>query len=254
MKDLSSDASILHARIDDLICQAENRGHAAGDFLTPAQQLICDSYLHKTLDENSYSLFGGAPGAERKVPVILDCSKNFSFDESAEIKALRITASSGEAPGHRDCLGALTALGIEREVIGDIVIFDYYAVIFVKNKIAPFIISSLEKIGHDRVKADYFDLPSDFKIEHKFEELCFTVSSMRADCIVSAVTGMSREAAKEYILRKNLDRNYTIFENPSGLLSEGDMLSLRHKGRFEISEAGELTRKGRIRISILRFI
>ena len=68
------------------------------------------------------------------------------------VSALGDYLPRGDKLTHRDFLGALMSLGIERETIGDILVEDGRCIVFVKSDIKDYIISQLFKIGNAGVK------------------------------------------------------------------------------------------------------
>ena len=63
---------------------------------------------------------------------------------------------------HRDILGSLMALGIKRETVGDILIEEGRAVVFVCGDVKEYILNQVEKIGRvgvDMTEGCSFPLP-----------------------------------------------------------------------------------------------
>lgn len=167
------------------------------------------------------------------------------------IKAVTFTFRKEDSVTHRDVLGSLMALGIERDTVGDIFVADGKAAVFVYEKVAPLISDSITKIGRVGVQVQTgtvagFTLPA-----RKYEELRFSVASMRLDNIVRCVAGTSRTGAVEkYITPQLVTLNGTVCTDVSKQLSEGDVFSVRGKGKFVLQCIGETGRKGNIHITV----
>lgn len=168
------------------------------------------------------------------------------------ISALEFRYRNCDKLNHRDFLGVLMSLGIERETVGDILVDDGRTIVFVKSDLKYYIVSQISKIGNVGVKiydADLSKLPKG----RGTEELSLVVSSLRLDNIVAAVAGMSREKTKSFILTGNVSLNYIQTMNISQQTVAGDVLIIRGKGKYILNAVMGETKKGRIRISLIHF-
>lgn len=272
---------LIKSRVSKLIEQSEY-SFACGKFLTPAEQAIFyrsaqslgSHYLNKCF------FFGGCRGADRRAAVFfpewldldeapannslysperedffIEASSGFDAMEVHGVSSVKITGSGYAELCHRDYLGAILGLGIERNMIGDIVTLNSAeAVAFAKTEICPYICASLEKIGRDTVKAALFEPDEDFKIIHSFEELSISVQSLRLDSIVGELCNLSRSEARERVEAALVDVNYTTEVKADKSLSEGDVVSVRGVGKFIIGSANGTTRRGKVRLSAKKFI
>ncbi len=171
------------------------------------------------------------------------------------IKCLKISGSGFASLAHRDFMGGLLSLGIERSLIGDIaVISENEAIVFVHKKIAPFICEELTKIGRDRVKTEVVEVPFEYVIPRKFEEIPITVSSLRIDSTVKALIGKSREAAADMVRAGLVELSYTTVCDVSASVHTGDILTVRGYGKYVVGESVGQTKSGRIRIICRKYI
>lgn len=133
---------------------------------------------------------------------------------------------------HPDVLGALLNLGLERNDIGDIYIGDDVCEFVVLNKDKDFVKFNLSKIKNERVNIDFKkdNILSSPKIDY-IENRGF-VSSLRLDNIVSEFINLSRSKAKILIQRRLVKVNYQIIDNPSKIIDENSLISIRKEGRF----------------------
>lgn len=133
---------------------------------------------------------------------------------------------------HPDVLGALLNLGLERNDIGDIYIGDGLCEFVVLNKDKDFVKFNLTKIKNERVSLDLKkdNILSKNKIEY-IEKRGF-ISSLRLDNIVSEFVNLSRSKAKTLIKRRLVKVNFQIIDNPSKIIEENSLISIRKEGRF----------------------
>lgn len=133
---------------------------------------------------------------------------------------------------HPDVLGALLNLGLERNDIGDIYVGDEICEFVVLNKDKDFVKFNLSKIKNERVNIDFKkdNILSSPKIDY-IENRGF-VSSLRLDNIVSEFINLSRSKAKILIQRRLVKVNYQIIDNPSKIIDENSLISIRKEGRF----------------------
>lgn len=219
-------------------------------FLDPHQRGV---YLkqHKPSPFVNVLLWGGHKDAER---VVLGIFPDFQEPEAAlfPISAIRITGT-GNA-GHRELLGSLLSLGIKREMVGDLLPFEGFAYVFCHEKIAAFVLSSLERVGRERVQCEAVPFEGLTLPERKFRLVEGTVASLRLDCVLSLALGESRAKVCEYIAGELVNINWETACSPSRTVCEGDVLSVRRFGRMELAEVGHETKKGRVHISVKRYI
>ncbi|MBR1534181.1 MAG: hypothetical protein IJ639_07440 [Ruminococcus sp.] len=205
------------------------------------------SYLRANISpKRDVSYFGGYPDAVR---VMLGAAAD---EYSFPIVALEFSYKPEFDLRHRDFLGSLMALGLRRETIGDILCEKGRAVAFVRDDIADFILSQVDKIGRVGVKIAYADL-TDLPVPDDTEELSFTLSSLRLDAFVAAVTNLSRDKAARLIKSELVMIDHVISTDVSKPLSVGATVTIRKYGKYVLSEDAGLTRKGRLRISVKHF-
>ena len=172
--------------------------------------------------------------------------------EDFPVTALEITFRKADKLTHRDFLGALMSLGIERDTVGDILVEDGRCVVFVKSEISSYITSQLFKIGSAGVKIKEAD-PDTLPKGRGFDEQSYVVASLRLDAVVAAVTGLSREKTKQLICSGNVSLNFLPCDNVSKVIESGDSLSIRGKGKYKINGVLGETKKHRTRLSIIHY-
>ena len=190
--------------------------------------------------------FGGYPDAVR---LMLGAgAEEYSFP----ITALEFSYKPEYELRHRDFLGALTALGLRREMIGDILCGSGRTVAFVRDEIADYLLTQVEKIGRVGVRIGYADV-TQLPVPDDTEMLSFTLSSLRLDAFVAAVTNLSREKAARLIKSELVMIDHVTVADVSAALREGATVTIRKYGKFVLSANLGLSRKGRLRVSVKRF-
>lgn len=219
-------------------------------FLNPHQRSLILKNIYPSVDIKT-TFEGGYPDAERTMFI---CLPEYAEYEISEIlKVIKISGRDAQSLTHRDYLGSLMGLGITRENIGDILVSETGAFVFVKAEIADYIINNLDKIGRHGVKTELCECSSAEIPQPKLREIKGTVSSLRLDAVLSFAAGISRGRAVELIGHGLVSLNWEVAESVSLKLCEGDLISVRGIGRMRIVSVGGLTRKGRIGITALRF-
>ncbi len=193
----------------------------------------------------TYFAFGGYPDAERKVVGCFPESCDY-MEELFPICTIKLVPSESEGLTHRDYLGSLIGLGIKRECLGDIVLYPEGAYVLCLDDIGEFILRNITKIGRRRVQAV---LCENEKLPEKtLKRMTSTVASERLDCLLSQVTGCSRNKAEELIRLGKVQINYLPAESASKKLKPSDVVSVRGFGKFiYIGAVGE-TKKRRYKV------
>ncbi len=242
------------------------------DFLSPREQRIFHAAVASEGQADRLFFYGGARGAERRCAVLLpewyladepkddpfgtareeylfSLIENETADLSGAVTAVSLTASEYSNLSHRDFLGAIMALGLERSVLGDIAVLDSHrAVAFFTPAIAVFVTENLFRAGNDAVRAAVTELPNGFTVPHAFEKLEASVASPRLDGVVRALTNLSRADAADTVKSGLVELNYFPEENPDAPVTDGDVLSIRGFGKYIVDSANTVTRRGRNRL------
>lgn len=251
------DTKILENRFTELYERAYgSSSYCFTDFLGMTEiSVLMDMTSGRRIPTGYVSLFGGADGCERQM-ARFGSPAEFGWEESwpiSIIKASPLIDKFSDELTHRDFLGALMNLGIERDTIGDIKIDGHTAYIFAASRMAEHIITGLDSIKHTHVKCELLnEMP--VSIAAKFEEMDLIVPSLRADAIVAEITRLSRSKALELFREKKVFINGREYENNSGVLKDGDSLVIRGFGRYVLDGAQYQTKKGNTCIRVRRYI
>jgi len=220
------------------------------DFLGLSEQSVFAT-VKGSLSKGSYKLFGGADGTERGM-IRFGSDDELGYDEPFPISIIKISPRSpkfAEKLTHRDYLGSLLSLGIERRLLGDIVIKDSDAYLFCKSDIAEYITQSLERIRHTDVKLIITDtLPEGelFRTERKRIQ----ASGERIDAIVAKVFGISRDDSLSLFRKRLVFIDGRLCENNSASPKCGEIISVRGYGRFIYRGYESLSKKGKLNIDV----
>ena len=244
---MTNEQTELFRRMDDLAERCAKKGCVTnGSFLTPAEQLWLRSF--RLSDEVRLVLAGGGTENERRCPFFLPW---YAEDESEAvnevIRAVHIKSYFGTA-GHRDYLGAILALGIRREWLGDIRIEGDTAWVFCLASVEKTLLE-LRRVGRCSVRAEAC-APAEVPVpEKKVKNVSFTVKSLRLDAVTGEMFSLSRTSAAEQIRLGLVSLNYAPCEQVDAGVKVGDVISLRGKGKGSLTELGGLSKKERIFVS-----
>ena len=247
---MQDDIQALLRRAEDLARRCEKTASVTHTgFLTPAEAYAVEQWAgHGT--GCTVLLRGGGTENERRAAFFLPAwMEPEDFNPADYLCALHLTARFG-APGHRDILGAVMALGIQREWVGDILTDGEQAWLYCLPSVKNHLLLSLDRVGRWGVKTE--ELPPDRvpQPKRRRREETFSVKSLRLDAVCAGMFRLSRTAAAEAIAQGLVQQNYAEALKPDAPVRAGDVISLRGKGKGEILQAGEReSRRGRMVVS-----
>jgi len=197
--------------------------------------------------------YGGYDGAARVICGFVEdtYAEELAASDCFPIIPLTFTYRQRDKLSHRDFLGAILSLQIKRELVGDILAAEGYAVVFVHETAAE-LVSALDKIGKVGVscqKGITMPIP-----QQQIKRIETTVSSLRLDCIVSAAVNISRDRSASLIKSGMVNADFSPCLNVSAEVKENTVISVRGSGRFRLSEISGESRKGRLRVVIEKYI
>jgi RNA-binding protein YlmH len=207
-----------------------------------------------------HAFWGGFADAERTVlfilPDYIDDSTPFLPSEEDEPLCLFScrTKAGARALSHRDYLGSLLALGVERSVIGDILVYENGADIIIMKSIADYLLANYEKAGTTPLKTEILPITSLIPPEVKTQTVRESVASLRLDNMLAAVFPISRSAALEAIAKGLVFVDDTQATKPDAHIKEGAKIVLRGHGKVYFREIAGETKKGRIAVLFEKYI
>lgn len=253
------------SRLDDLARKAERGELAVGPFLSPRERALATQHLARK--GVPYRTFGGYADAERCRVYLLPSYMEESdadlplllsdYGYESRVACLFLKGSGYGRIEHRSVLGSLLGLGLERSVIGDILMLDGEnggAYVFCDEPIVPFLLSEWKKAGNDTIKLSRV-APEDVKIpERRFSPIRDTLASPRLDGVVAALCRLSREKAKTAVENGMVELNFALEERPDRTVEEGAIISVRGFGRFRVLSVSDQTKKGRFRLEAQKYL
>lgn len=250
---IDDEERLLGARTLDLVAVALRNGEPkATPFLDPASRDVVEGILGSVAGIGWRS-YGGYPRAERQRIVLYP---DYYLTELIEppLAAVEVTGSFESQPSHRDVLGSVLGLGLKREQIGDILLLERAAQVILSPEQLDFVVTHLERVGRTRVQCKPIDLERlEFEPE-RIKEIRTTVASLRLDAVAAAGYGTSRTKMAREIRMERVKVNWRVVANPAAEVAEGDVLSIRGRGRVHVAEVTGTTRKGRIGILLQRYM
>lgn len=196
--------------------------------------------------------FGGYAGAERKMLIYLPeyLDQQALYTEVAPLVCLRATFYQGDAPTHRDFLGALMGAGIARETVGDICVGKGSCDFFVTAEIAKFVEQNLVSAGRAKLHLERIPLEAVSVPEPEVKEIKDTLASLRLDSIISSGFRIGRSAAAQYVAAGKVAINGLPCEKPDKAVEAGSNISVRGLGKIQLTAVNGQTKKGRISVVI----
>lgn len=245
-----NEKELLLAKLADAGKRSQKRPCFLG-FLNENESAFAWDFLKRAAAAGTPMFWGGYEEAERKLlglfPDYLEPDQNLF-----PLMPLTFFYRKEDALTHRDFLGALMSLGVERSVVGDILPESGRCVVFVRSELADYFCLNLRKIGNVGVRVqEGAEMP--LPLGHEFQEISGVVASQRLDCIVALLCKTSREKASGLILSGMVALNHLEVLSVSMKTSEGDQISVRGKGRFVIDRLGPLTGKGRLSVQCRKY-
>ena len=272
------DIRLLLSRLDDLV-RKSGRGEAAvSSYLTPREAKYARIHLSSRLSAGTAVLWGGYPEAERVRAVILPdyteglvdptalmsdpvaalCSAG--LDDLADtlrdaVCPVSVKGSGFRELSHRDYLGSVLGLGLERDAIGDILIPDTHsAILLTDSRVGDFLTSQMEKVATDTVKVSRLPEGTSLAGTRRLQPLNDTVASERLDCVVAALCNLSREKAQMAVRSGIVELDYEAVEDCSATVDAPAVISVRGYGKFAVHAFDGTTRKGRIRLVAGKYV
>ena len=222
-------------------------------FLTPDEQSLFLGARHAWQGVRCL-LTGGYDAAERQVAVFLPSYMEDLSREDSPVRWLHITPDNeryAEDLTHRDYLGAIMNLGIERDRTGDIIIDGKSAWAAHLPQLSDYLTEHLTQVRHTKVYCRTEELPDSIR-RPRLKEITGTVASVRLDALVGTAFRLSRGAASDTIKAGYVYIDGRQILSPGESVREGSVISVRHRGKFRYMGQEGQSKKGRciIRLGI----
>ncbi len=242
---------LLEAKIADAIAISEKKSIPKFTFFLDNRERSLAENKARSL-KSKYDFYGGYENAERRLFAALPdwCD---AADALYPVASITISYRKQDQLSHKDFLGTFMSFGIKRETVGDILVGEGKAVIFLHQDILPYCLTQIDKIGGIGVTVTE-GIAGELPEAHAYKEITGTVSSARLDCVLCGLHNLSREDGKALILGGKVTLNYQICLSVSETVKENDIISVRGYGKYKISELSAKTKKGRIVLKALKYI
>ena len=155
---------------------------------------------------------------------------------------------------HQDILGSIFSLNIEKCVFGDIIIDDNNYYFYLLESMKDYFLTNFNKIKNNYIELEELDINTLKDYKRKYQELELIIKSERIDTIVSNITNTSRNKVKDKFKNKEVILNYEVLTNPSYLLKEEDIFSIRKYGKFKYIGKIKQTKKNNYIVKIHKYL
>ena len=233
---LISEIELAHLKDLKNKCELWHKPQASHFFSEEEQAEIMKVYASSSLIKYD----GGYDGARKKKIIFL-------YDEDDEYTDVVCLAAKIDQRfrqiGHRDILGALMSLQIDRGSFGDFWVHDDKIYLYTSTSMSPFLIDNLTKIN--QLSVSFSETSERVSQEYKYKDIEVVVASERLDAIVAGITHLSRAKAKELITSNLVQINHMVVEEPEILCHNNNIISIRGYGRFVYAGVKKETRHDR---------
>ena len=218
------------------------------DFLNLNEQNMVSS-LKQQFPQVVMETFGGYDNAERQMVAFIPDALFYEWDYPMQCVRIRPAYPKfAEKLTHRDVLGSLMSLGIDRCKIGDLIVNDSEMFFFAKEEIVPYILEQMTSVRHTVVTLEAGE-DSHIDYEPKFVNKEAIVTSNRLDAVIAAICNISRSASLRMIQEGKIFVNGAECLHNTYYCKQGDLLSIRGFGKVRFGETLGVTKKDRIRFS-----
>lgn len=267
--DTEKDLQLLKKRFQELAEKSyrQNIYTFTGFLGLPEQEIFWQ--MEKELAYAGYRLQGSdkvpeAGGSRETENGGMDCDRKiirfgnpeqFGYEEPFPIVCIHmkpLLSKFSDSFSHRDFLGALMHLGIDRSTIGDIKVGEKEGYLFCQESIAEFICENLEKVKHTSIRCERVSGPEEFWMEEP-REMAVLASAERLDGVISKVYNMSRSDSLNLFREKKVYVNGRLCENNSRILKSGETVNVRGYGKFIYDGVNHETKKGKVSLKVRVF-
>jgi len=237
----SPDDKLLFSKVLDRLFLCQSRHEKTFSFFMDPIHAIKFTEIIQTDTDEQILAFGGGPNCERKMLGFAPSRQELTAEDfPIERISIQFLKKYGLKLSHRDFLGAITGLGINREKIGDINVCDGRAEAFVNRDVSGFICTNLVYAGRVKVTAGieqtqkaFWEDWRELKTEDG-REMDITVNSPRLDGIISAAFGVSRADSAKLVSGGKVSVNWTPVKQNEKVIAEFDTVTVRGHGRLRV--------------------
>lgn len=241
---------LILSRLADLQakCLGQDRPCYLG-FLDEFQQKVCQNALRKS--PLFHRFFGGYEDAERVFLGLSPWEDTGLGDNDFPIRCVEAVFRRQDKPGHRDILGAVMALSLKRDAVGDILLEEGSARIYLSATAADVVLADLTQAG--RVGVTCREALSWGGGTRRYQEVTGSLSSLRLDCVAAFLTGLSRSSAAELIAGGQVALDGQTETSRTRILQPGEKISIRGIGKFIFDGQLGTSKKGKLRMQFRKY-
>ncbi len=247
---------MLMRRVEELCRRAVYTGRVCWtDFLSDRQQQLAQAAVNRA-GMGVCRWEGGYPDAERRVLGILPEDASWLEDEPAPVRCIRLQVCSAQGKlAHRDCLGAVLGLGLDRRSLGDILPDqEGGAYLFCLPPADALILQQLRQVGRETVEPSLAEEGLPEAADSRARRIqTASLASLRLDAALAAMLHCSREEAAQLVRTGKVQANHLEMTSPHAAIYEGDIFTIRGKGRFRLESIGGKSRRDRIFIQYYQY-
>jgi RNA-binding protein YlmH len=230
----------------------ENDRFRCTDFLSISEILVARAVLNFFKDIQ-YIETGLSINAERKIFLI--SSRNIDTQNTlSDIFSMLKIKNLPKGITHRDVLGSLLSLGINRNKVGDIFFAERDAYIIIKKELESFLLNSLEQIGNHKIAVTLDQIKNGYDLDHSYRTFELVVSSLRIDNVVSSVANLSRSKSLILIDKGSVKLNGVTDLKKNQMIVENDVFSIKGVGKFKFAGVKGNTKKGNQILQLKEYI
>ena len=254
---MQKDDQLLRKRFLELSRLAHHREIAVfTDFLSLHELNLLHTTPHAQM-HSRYITYGGYAQSERQMAAFLSdalflCDEPIHWPFTA-LYVQPLHEKYGQELSHRDYLGAILNLGIERSKIGDILVMEKAAYFFAHTSFTSFLMDELTRISRTTVAVTMLEENHDFSFTSKYNEIKGTVASIRLDNLLSLAFSVSRTRFSAVIEAGKVFVNGRMITTNAYKIKEDDIISVRGMGKFQYMGVQSTTRKNRLTVIIHRY-
>lgn len=245
---MTKEEQMLLKRVQDLSQRAYFQSRPCfTDFLDMNEQSVILSYFKGPIFPTFY---GGYDMAERKIAIFSETETEYP---TCWLRVSPTYPKYAEKLTHRDFLGSILGLGLERSCIGDLIIDNAEAHVQCLSRVKEFIQNELSQVKHTNVTVCEVS-PEEFLTEPKLEVIKGSVSSIRLDAVISLAFHLSRSQSCILIESGQVYVNSRLNTSNGAVLKDGDKISVRHKGKFIFVDGQNKSKKNKCIVEIHKYV
>lgn len=257
---IEENEKLIIAKLDDKIrnCKTKNK-IVNTEFLNLYQKQIIQKRLNELKIKN-YIFYGGFEEAESKVLILFPEKLEKEIVEKSLdniINAIKVILPNElkSKYKHGDYLASLMRLGLVRERIGDIIVYEDEAYIIALKENAEYIKNSLKEFTKfKKAEIEIIKLEEINSKLPEMEEIVIHTSSMRLDSVVSEIAKCSRSKADELIKNERVSINCKFEYKSSKQVNVGDVIIVRGSGKYIVNDVRENPKTQRLIIYLKKYV